>query len=358
MKIGEEAEETSKKEQELFTESLDNLLKGGASEMEVLATMEEYKQKFSDYGRDRRSAIEFHLKNVQRLLMPTTTTTVAMRALQGEHSLPNDSGFKTNSSRDGDGAATAHASLDTCQELKSCITPLDAPDETSVLSSEAKALSSLKKTSFDEPMPQDTLSLESAPYNKTTTTGTTSSKPLTEEAQSPQQTIATSSSKTAVSNSTDISPLPCQVISTTPEIIKPSAPEKTDQSSPELRPKSLFYHLVNHLEVTPSQASLLKDSRYVAKELDTALVQSLKLLEELKKRLAKCGDDLEAEFDSVRSILTPTQAAKFLIWVKNNGACMYMLDQLWSNKYSMVDDEGDDDEEENSDLDEKEEEGG
>ena len=45
------------------------------------------------------------------------------------------------------------------------------------------------------------------------------------------------------------------------------------------------------------------------------------------------GQDLDAEFSEIRSILTPRQAAKFLVWVANNGACMHMLNELWSKSY-------------------------
>ena len=49
--------------------------------------------------------------------------------------------------------------------------------------------------------------------------------------------------------------------------------------------------------------------------------------------MTQTGEDLEAEFDNVRSILTPTQAAKFLVWVANNGAAMHMLNELWERVY-------------------------
>jgi hypothetical protein len=82
---------------------------------------------------------------------------------------------------------------------------------------------------------------------------------------------------------------------------------------------------VNYLKVTPTQAATLKDSRNVAKELDSALEKSLSMLEELRETLTQCTDALDAEFTTIRSILTPRQAAKFLVWVANNGACMHML---------------------------------
>ena len=74
--MGEEAEVNTQEEQQKLTEVLDELLKSGASEAEIYTKIEEYKEKFADYGRDRRSAIEFHLRNIERLLMPTQTTSV------------------------------------------------------------------------------------------------------------------------------------------------------------------------------------------------------------------------------------------------------------------------------------------
>ena len=87
------------------------------------------------------------------------------------------------------------------------------------------------------------------------------------------------------------------------------------------------------MQVTPAQAAALKDSRFVAQELDECLAKALAVLDELRPRLAQTGEDLETEFNNVRSILTPTQAAKFLVWVANNSAAMHMLDELWDRVY-------------------------
>ena len=206
-----------------MTEGLDELLKSGASETEVHATIEEFKEKFADYGRDRRSAIEFHLRNVERLLMPTKTTSVAMRALGGS-SAPQE-----------------QAALPVVSPTASTISVASTPADSSVFA--------------------------------------------------------------------------------------------LDASNPALQPKAMFQFLVNYLQVTPEQAAALKDSRWVAQELDESLMEALKTAEELRTRLMQCGEDLEAEFDTVRSILTPTQAAKFLVWVANNSACMHMLNELWSRVY-------------------------
>ena len=183
------------------------VLKSGASDSEIHNSIEEFKEKFADYGRDRRSAMEFHLRNAERLLMPTTTTSIAMRALEGGGSNSTSKNEDTNNA--------------------------------------TRSRSTLPSAGGGEQFNKEKL------------------------------------------NNTD--------------------------------PKELFKYLVNFLDVTPEQAAALKDSRHVAKELDEALATSLSMLEELKDRLTTVGQDLDAEFSEIRSILTPRQAAKFLVWVANNG---------------------------------------
>lgn len=192
-----------------MTEEMDRLLKSGASEAEIFASIEAFKEKFADYGKDRRSALEFHLRNVERLLMPTQTTSIAMTALQGGSEAVSD-----NSNQ---------------------------------------------------------------------------------QAPPPEAPIA---------------------------------------EGDALDPKVLFKQLAHKLGVTREQAAALKDSRWVAKDLDDSLKQSLSVLGQLRDRLTKIGEELDSEFYSVRAILTPTQAAKFLVWVANNRACMHMLDELWDRAYS------------------------
>lgn len=222
LRIGREAEESLGKEQIRVTEEINKLLQSGASESEIYATIEDFKEKFADYGRDRRSAIEFHFQNIERLLMPTQTTTVAMRAL--------GSSAVAGSSIDGENSAAVQNPSITKSQCKSDSTDLD------------------------------TSRLQEA--------------------------------------------------------------------------KKLFGYLVNYLKVTPEQAAALKDSRWVARDLDESLAKSLNVVKELRARLHQAGEKLETEFDNVRAILTPTQAAKFLVWVANNRACIHMLNELWNRVYT------------------------
>lgn len=238
--VGEEAEASSQDEQQKLTEVLDDLLKSGASEAEIYTKIEEYKEKFADYGRDRRSAIEFHLRNIERLLMPTQTTSVVLATLQmGSSSVASGATLIPP-------ASEVSSTLETVQSET-----LFVPDPAA-----SNAL---------RPNNNSTKSLAPPPRN--------------------------------------------------------------------LDAKSLFRHLVEILQVTPEQAASLKDSRFVAQEMDECLKASLGVLKELRLRLTQCGEDLENEFNNVRSILTPTQAAKFLVWVANNKACMHMLNELWNRVY-------------------------
>ena len=215
-------------------------MKSGASESELFSKIEEYKEKFADYGRDRRSGIEFHLRNVERLLQPTQTTSVVMATLQN-------------------GAA-------------SLMPPMD-------------------------PRTQQMAQVAAAPVPGAAV-------------GAPAAAAAAYSPASAINFAA---------------------------------PKSLFSHLVKILGVSPEQAAALKDSRFVAQEMDICLKESLGVLKELQKRLTQCGEGLEAEFSNVRSILTPTQAAKFLVWVANNSACMHMLNELWSKVYPHESEEVGDD---------------
>jgi hypothetical protein len=212
---------------------LDELLRSGASEADIHATLDEFKEKHADYGKSRRSATEFHLRNIERLLKPTQTTSLVMHAIQG--------GEQQNA------------------EMASSTTAETAADLTTSMSQSPPSL-------LDQ---------------------------LTQHL--PQQQSS------------------------------PALPTNADNFDP----KALFQYLVKHLDVTPSQAAALKDSRFVSRELDACLEKAYTVLHELRERLAQTGDDLETEFTNVREILTPTQAAKFLVWVANNRACMHMLNELW-----------------------------
>jgi hypothetical protein len=255
LQIGKEAEESRVRDQEKLMQDINDLLKSGASEGEIHATLEEFKEKHEYYGKSRRSAIEFHLRNIERLLMPTQTTSLVMHAIQGGE-------LDANASATNDSAAPLPFASAMNATLPSVPFPI---------------------ASSPSPLP-DILNAEEASKRAT-----------------PPQTASSSSS--------------------------------TGSPTSNFDPKALFKYLVNYLEVTPQQAAALKDSQRVSRDLDGCLATALSVVKELRDRLTQTGDDLETEFNNVRSILTPTQAAKFLVWVANNGACMHMLNELWDRVY-------------------------
>jgi hypothetical protein len=58
----------------IITSKLNEMIMEGASELEIQKKIQELKERFSDYGRDRRSAIDFHIAQLRRCLQPTQTT--------------------------------------------------------------------------------------------------------------------------------------------------------------------------------------------------------------------------------------------------------------------------------------------
>jgi flagellar biosynthesis chaperone FliJ len=66
---GKETEDTSK-----LMNNLDVLVKEGASDEDIKAAVTQIQEKYSDYGRDRKSALAFHLTALRRCLQPTQTT--------------------------------------------------------------------------------------------------------------------------------------------------------------------------------------------------------------------------------------------------------------------------------------------
>mmetsp|Transcript_33320 Transcript_33320/g.67246 ORF Transcript_33320/g.67246 Transcript_33320/m.67246 type:complete len:242 (-) Transcript_33320:126-851(-) len=234
--------------------------------------------------------MEFHLRQVERLLMPTTTTSVAMRALQGG----------------ADVGGTGHGALKSPPRPSAGISAkVEGAGKTGTGSSTTSAAGVTIEATNDLKMPAG---------GKVVTSDT---KELSQEVDSFVEVPSSADTDlSSTASSVEDSPI--------------SAPQ---EDPPSLEPKSMFHYLVKYLGVTPEQAVALKDSRLIARELDSALTESLSVLEELRLRLTQAGGDLEAEMDSVRAILTPTQAAKFLVWVSNNSACMHMLNELWNKEF-------------------------
>ncbi|RYG62254.1 hypothetical protein EON64_18055, partial [archaeon] len=67
LQVGEDNKEGSGDDQSVFiTNKLNEMIKEGATESEIQRAIQELKERFSDYGRDRRSAIDFHIAQLKR----------------------------------------------------------------------------------------------------------------------------------------------------------------------------------------------------------------------------------------------------------------------------------------------------
>jgi hypothetical protein len=324
LQIGEEAEDSASREQSKLTSEIDDLLKSGASEVEIFATLEEFKEKYADYGKSRRSAIEFHLRNLERLLMPTQVTSVVMTAMQG-----------------GGHAVTKNA-VDSVEGTSGTISPSDATPCHQDNASDIASVEMITQADEGALKPAALQPTSIATHVETTDVETfppvflpVSPSTITSAEESTNSFLAGSVSSSSGDSASVL----------TSRAAGPSLPwTSAQQQLPNLeRPKSLFQYLVRYLDVTPQQATALKDSRFVAQELDGCLESALNVLQELRGRLATTTDNLDSEFNHVRSILTPTQAAKFLVWVANNKACMHMLNELWDRVYAVAPDSPSDD---------------
>ena len=73
LQVGHESTDRMSKSA-FITSQLEQMIKEGANESDIQRTIQELQERFSDYGRDRRSAIEFHISQLRRCLQPTQTT--------------------------------------------------------------------------------------------------------------------------------------------------------------------------------------------------------------------------------------------------------------------------------------------
>jgi hypothetical protein len=321
-------------------------LRSGASESEIYAKIEEYKEKFADYGRDRRSAIEFHLRNIERLLQPTQTTSVVLTTLQmggqSEQVTPGQSETTTQDAPTNTPESTSYSSAPPTTvassaphgslTVKSVTTTQDAPS----ITPESTTSSSAHPTTVASSAPDGSLTVKS---EATTHDAPTIKLESTSSSSAPLTTLASSAPDGSLIVKPEATTHDAPTIKLESAASSSSAPPTTGASSApdsSLTAKSLFRHFITILDVTPEQSAALKDSRFVAQEMDGCLKASLDVLEELRTRLTQCGEDLETEFNNVRAILTPTQAAKFLVWVANNEACMHMLNELWNKVYPQT----------------------
>lgn len=120
-----------------------------------------------------------------------------------------------------------------------------------------------------------------------------------------------------------------------------AAPEATSGQQAGGAPPTasdLWQTLTKELEVTDGQQKELFHQRDAVDAMEADLEQTLGMLHELRQNIADKNSSLDQELHEVQKILTPTQTAKFILWITQNPACMHMLNQLWHHIYEKNDD--------------------
>ena len=68
LQIGPEALKQQNEKTAEITTRLETMMREGASEIDIRKSIIELQEKYSDYGRDRRSAVDFHISQLHRCL--------------------------------------------------------------------------------------------------------------------------------------------------------------------------------------------------------------------------------------------------------------------------------------------------
>ncbi|CAH0481337.1 unnamed protein product [Peronospora belbahrii] len=187
LKAGKEAIRQEEKEKNLVCEELKQMIQCGASEKELAEKIDNFKEQYSDYGHGRRSALSYHLHQIERLLLPTQVTKMCIWALRQDDSFWQD--------------------------------------------------------------------------------------------------------------------------------------EEDETSLPVI--------LAKELGLSEDQKKKIQQQRGSISLICENLKSALGLLAELKTEVTNKNSTLDMEMDKLQNILTPTQRAKFIVWVTNNQACMHLLNKLW-----------------------------
>ncbi|OWZ10086.1 hypothetical protein PHMEG_00017115 [Phytophthora megakarya] len=91
---------------------------------------------------------------------------------------------------------------------------------------------------------------------------------------------------------------------------------------------SLWGILADELEVSDEQQRQILERRAAIKKVRDDLNHTLNIVKKLEEVTDEKNTALETQVAQLQQILTPSQATKFIIWVKENPAFMYMLDKL------------------------------
>ncbi|OQR90853.1 26S protease regulatory subunit 6B [Thraustotheca clavata] len=96
LKAGKEAMKQEEDEKTQICIELENMIHENAGEAEIAAKIDNFKEQYSDYGQGRRSALNYHLHQLERLLMPTQVTKMCIWALKQDDAFWEDGEDETS----------------------------------------------------------------------------------------------------------------------------------------------------------------------------------------------------------------------------------------------------------------------
>lgn len=95
LRVGKEPVALDEKAKQEMTNQLEQMVKGGAPEQDIMVLLKQYVIRFSDYGTDRARIVEKHMDQLDHLLAPTQLSKLCMWSLHQDdeffRSTSNDS---------------------------------------------------------------------------------------------------------------------------------------------------------------------------------------------------------------------------------------------------------------------------
>ncbi|CAN0076067.1 unnamed protein product [Ascophyllum nodosum] len=295
LKVGDEAEDAEHSEIKEIKARLDDMVSRGVSEGQILQTMDLLKERYADYGSVHTSAADFHLDQLSRLLLPTLTTRACMHAvLQFDSAAP---------------VSAAPASL--CEDAKQR-QDVRIPDETV---DTPKGSEGTRGESFlaEEAVRERGQGLSSSAEDGSGDCG------------GAEAAVESPPGRTAGEGKRDggvvvaIAPVGILTVSDQAGLREDVGAALVD----------MWSSLVEVLEATEEQQNAMRGQAGAIAELARDLEGTTGILRRLKLLLEDRNQTLDGEMAEIQRILTPTQTAKFVLWVSKNRACVHMLNQLW-----------------------------
>lgn len=90
--------------------------------------------------------------------------------------------------------------------------------------------------------------------------------------------------------------------------------------------------LFKEIGFTEEQRAKLRSRKLRIQDMQQEIQQSVQMVRNLRSKVEAQQLILSEQMSQLMAILRPAQAAKFLLWIKNNPACMALLQKLWDQK--------------------------